>query len=167
MPDNTKAFEAVVPETCATVMRSALAEPDVEIVAICIVVDPEVFPETVIVSVVPALKSTSMLMVPPPVRFPVTVNASSATLSCKDNVPAKASSPVVRDCVPRNVTVAPVCTDTFSQLVRLVAVSAWAPEANCRSSTDCVAPVSVPPSKVAEEVRVPPENVNVSCPAPS
>ena len=92
---------------------------------------PVALPVTVIVSALPVpVKSTSTLNVPPPVRLPVTVNASLLAESCRDSVPAIASSPVVSDWVPRNVTVAPVCTDTFSQLVRLAAVSACVPEVN-------------------------------------
>ena len=99
-------------------------------------VEPVVFPVTVIVSVLVLEKSTSILIVPPPVRLPDSVKASFPALSLRDKEPANASSPVVKVCVPLKETTAPVCTETFSQLVMFVAVRACVPETNCKSSTD-------------------------------
>ena len=165
--ESVNALDDTVPVAWATVMVSALCVPCVVSPAIPKVVVPVTFPVTEMVSAVPFEKLTSIFIVPPPVRLPPIVNESSMASSCKVIVPANANSPVANVCPPRNEAVALDCMDTFSQLVRFVDVRANVPEANCNSSTDCVLPESVPPSSVAAEVKVPPDIVNTSLPAPN
>ena len=74
-------MDVVVPVTVASVIVSARRSFWVVTPVTCIVVDPVVFPETVIVSADPVAKSTSMLMVPPPVRLPVNASGSSTAPS--------------------------------------------------------------------------------------
>ena len=104
---------------------------------------------------------------PPPVRFPLKVKASSLALSLNETVPVRTSSAVVKVLVPKNETLPPDWTVTFSQFVIAEAVKAWVPVTNSNSSTDCVFPESLPPSSTVEAFNVPPESVNVSFPAPN
>ena len=78
-------------------MFSCRSAPVAAIVEISITVVLVAFPDIVIVSALPVIKLTSIPIVPPPVRFPANVNESSPALSCIDNVPERANSPVVND----------------------------------------------------------------------
>ena len=75
-------------------------------------------------------------MVPPPVRFPLIVRASSLALSFNDSVPARTSSAVVRVLVPRKETLPLDWIEIFSQLVTEEAVNECVPVTNSSSSTD-------------------------------
>ena len=67
---------------------------------------PVTLPLTEIVSAVATEKSTSILIVPPPVRLPPIVNGSLLALSCSVIVPANASSLVASVCPPKKDAVA-------------------------------------------------------------
>ena len=132
-----------------------------------IVIRPVRLPLTDRVSTIPDEKLASICSVLLPAIFPVIVKASPTVAFRMETVPAMFNCVATILLVPEDTIVAAEPTFSRSQFLILAPTRVVDPALKLSTSIELSVPVSSPPSRIAVEAKLPPENVKTSTPPPN